>query len=94
MLMRKQRHLTRRIQHLTAESVEQRFFAFLREQYGEKPAYTIPLSKKEIASAIGVNPETFSRLLYRLKRELGLSWRNGVLTIPAGFWESREREAY
>jgi CRP/FNR family transcriptional regulator len=92
MLMRKQRHLTRRIQHLTAESVEQRFFTFLREQYGEKAAYAIPLSKKEIASAIGVNPETFSRLLNRLKRDLGLSWRNGVLSMPAGFWESRESE--
>lgn len=94
MLMRKQRHLTRRIQHLTAESVEQRFFAFLREQYGEKTAYSIPLSKKEIASAIGVNPETFSRLLYRLKRDLNLRWHNGLLELPAGFWESRESEVY
>ncbi len=69
MLMKKQRHLAGRILYLTAHDVEERFFLFLMEQYGRKPEYTITLSKKDIAAAIGTNPETLSRLLLRLKTD-------------------------
>ena len=68
-LMRKQRYLTERILYLTSYDVEQRFFRFLLERYGKKTIYTIDLPKKDISAAIGTIPETFSRLIQRLKQQ-------------------------
>lgn len=89
MLMRKQRYLTDRILHLTSRDVEQRFFYFLREQYGEKEEYRITLSKRDIAAAIGTIPETFSRLLLRLKQEQTIQWEREILRLVKGFWKQR-----
>jgi CRP-like cAMP-binding protein len=89
MLMRKQRYLTDRILHLTSRDVEQRFFYFLREQYGEKEEYRITLSKRDIAAAIGTIPETFSRLLLRLKQEQTIQWEGEILRLVKGFWKQR-----
>jgi CRP-like cAMP-binding protein len=90
MLMRKQRYLTDRILTLSSEDVEQRFYGFLQEQYGRRERYEVPLSKKDIASAIGTIPETFSRLILRLKKSDGLRWEGRTLTLPKGFWQRRE----
>ncbi len=87
MLMKKQRHLADRILYMTAHDVEDRFFLFLMKQYGRKPEYTITLSKKDIAAAIGTNPETLSRLLLRLKNEKGITWENKCLRLSEHFWE-------
>lgn len=90
-LMRKQRHLTERILNLTLHDAEERFFLFLMEQYGPREEYDIPLSKKDIAGAIWTNPETFSRLIQRLKQNGTIVWEQKKLRLQKGFWETRER---
>jgi CRP-like cAMP-binding protein len=87
MLMRKQRYLADRILYLTGHDVEQRFFFFLREQFGRREEYRIRLSKKDIAAAIGTIPETLSRLLLRLKEEKKIRWEGENLQLAEGFWE-------
>ncbi len=93
MLMRKQRYLAERILYLTTREVEDRFFDFLAEQYGRREAYDIPLAKKDVAAAIGTIPETFSRLLLRLKAEGLGSWEGDRLVLAPGFWQRRARNA-
>ena len=88
--MKKQRHLTDRILNLTLHDVEDRFFLFLQEQYGRREVYNITLSKKDIAAAIFTNPETFSRLLQRLRHNNILVWEQKKLTLQKGFWKLRE----
>jgi CRP/FNR family transcriptional regulator len=90
LLMKKQRHLTNRILNLTLHDVQDRFFLFLKEQYGTKQVYNIPLSKKDISAAIFTNPETFSRLLQRLRQNGTLVWEQKKLTLSEGFWEHHD----
>lgn len=85
-LMRKQRYLAERVRYLTSCDVEERFFLFLREQYGEREKIPVALSKKDLAAAIGATPETLSRLLQRLQRSKTLQWKDRVLVLSAGFW--------
>jgi CRP/FNR family transcriptional regulator len=92
MLMRKQRYLAERILYLTTREVEDRFFDFLAEHYGPRESYDIPLAKKDVAAAIGTIPETFSRLLLRLKAEGIGSWEGDRLVLAPGFWRRREEE--
>jgi CRP/FNR family transcriptional regulator len=81
MLIGRQRYLAERIQELTTLDVEQRFFNFLRTQYGTKnPIYT-PLSKKDIAAAIGTTPESLSRLILRLHEEKVIQWKDHEIHI-------------
>jgi len=75
MLIARQRYLTERIQELTTRDVEERFFNFLQSQYGSKPSFYIPLSKKDVAAAIGTTPESLSRLIFRLSEEKVLEWQ-------------------
>jgi len=88
MLMVKQRYLAERIQQLTAMDVEARFVEFLREHYGEAGNITPDLSKKDIASAIGATPETFSRLLQKLEKRGGFSWKGRSIRIAQDFWDA------
>ena len=92
MLMRKQRYLADRILYLAGHDVEERFFYFLEEQYGRKEEYRIPMSKKDIAAAIGTIPETFSRLLLRLKQEQKLRWEGENLYLAEDFWKGFETQ--
>ena len=87
MLMHKQRYLAERIQQLTSMDVEARFVEFLRDHYGEKTEITLDLPKKDIASAIGATPETFSRLLQKLEKRGGFSWKRKTITVKPSFWE-------
>lgn len=87
MLMAKQRYLAERIQQLTSMDVEARFVEFLRDHYGEKEKITPEISKKDIASAIGATPETFSRLLQRLEKRGGFKWTGKSIQIDSTFWE-------
>lgn len=87
MLMHKQRYLAERIQQLTSMDVEARFVEFLREHYGEQEKITPDLSKKDIASAIGATPETFSRLLQKLEKRAGFTWEGRTITVTPDFWE-------
>jgi CRP/FNR family transcriptional regulator len=81
MLMRKQRYLAQRIGLLSTESVEGRFFHFLREHFGPTATIEVTLAKKEIAAAIGVTPETLSRLIARLTRRKAIAWKGRTLRI-------------
>lgn len=86
MLMAKQRYLTERIQELTTKDVEQRFFMFLRSQYGEREVIKTPLSKKDIAAAIGTTPESLSRLIQRLTDEEIIDWKGREIRMLADPW--------
>lgn len=88
MLMAKQRYLAERIQQLTSMDVEARFVEFLREHYGEKTEITPDLPKKDIASAIGATPETFSRLLQKLEKHGGFIWKGKTIRLTPEFWGS------
>lgn len=87
MLMTKQRYLAQRIQQLTSMDVEARFVEFLRDHYGEAGTITPDLSKKDIASAIGATPETFSRLLQKLEKRGDFQWLEKTITLAPSFWE-------
>jgi CRP/FNR family transcriptional regulator, dissimilatory nitrate respiration regulator len=90
MLMRRMRYLAERVLYVSAMDVEERFFRFLSEQYGKKYSYSIDLSKKDIASAVGTIPETFSRLLMRLKQRKIIEWENSSLVIEKNFWDNKD----
>jgi CRP-like cAMP-binding protein len=91
-LMKKQRYLAGRILYLTAYDVEERFFRFLAEHYGKNKAYDIAISKKDLASAIGTIPETFSRLIQRLTGRGMIRWDGNRLELAEGFWSTQDYE--
>jgi len=72
-LIAKMRYLAEQVQSMTTDDVESRFFRFL-EAYGGAEEIRIPLSKKDVAAAIGTTPETLSRVLLKLRREGRLFW--------------------
>lgn len=80
MLMRKQRYLAERIVQQQAHDVESRLLWFLQEQFGNQKVVTLPISKKDVAAAIGTTPETLSRLLLKLKKRRVLTWNGKTLT--------------
>jgi CRP/FNR family transcriptional regulator len=87
LLMAKQRYLAERIQELTTKDVEHRFFTFLRSQYGEKELIKTPLSKKDIAAAIGTTPESLSRLILRLTEDEIIKWKGKEIQILSNPWQ-------
>ena len=87
MLMAKQRYLAERIQELSTKDVEHRFFTFLRSQYGEKETIHTPLSKKDIAAAIGTTPESLSRLILRLHDDKIIDWQGREIRILSNPWK-------
>lgn len=87
LLMAKQRYLAERIQELTTQDVEQRFFSFLRSQYGEKELIKTPLSKKDVAAAIGTTPESLSRLIQRLSDDGIIAWKGREIRILSDPWK-------
>jgi CRP-like cAMP-binding protein len=89
-LMEKQRYLTQRIQDLTTKDVEQRFFLFLRNQYGARGEIKTPLSKKDIAAAIGTTPESLSRLIQRLQEEQIIRWEGPCIEVLTDPWKYLE----
>lgn len=86
-LMRRMRYLADRILYLTVYDVEERLLRFLEEQQGRQSRYTLGMSKKDIAAAIGATPETFSRLILRLKNEGKLEWRGKELIVSEESWQ-------
>ncbi|MCK5843194.1 MAG: helix-turn-helix domain-containing protein, partial [Victivallales bacterium] len=49
---------------------------------------TPDLSKKDIASAIGATPETFSRLLQKLEKSCDFSWKGKAIQTQPNFWDN------
>jgi CRP-like cAMP-binding protein len=90
MLLAKQRWLAEQVFRLSALDVEQRFFHFLRDQYGEREEYDIDVTKRDIAAAIDALPETLSRLLLKLKEDGTVRWEGDILRLRTGFWKGRE----
>jgi CRP-like cAMP-binding protein len=91
-LMQKQRYLAERIMYLMSYDVEERFFRFLLEHYGHFEETQIDIPKKDIASAIGTIPETFSRLIARLKNHGAIEWEGNRLKVKPEWWEMYEDE--
>ncbi|HNQ86790.1 MAG TPA: Crp/Fnr family transcriptional regulator [Deltaproteobacteria bacterium] len=88
MLMKKQRYLAGRILYLTSFDVEERFFRFLIEHYGTGGTYSVDMAKKDMASAIGTIPETFSRLINRLRGLGVIAWEGQTLTVRKDYLEN------
>jgi CRP/FNR family transcriptional regulator len=86
MLLAKQRYLADQIFRLSALDVEQRFFHFLRDQYGEREEYRIDVTKRDVAAAIDALPETLSRLLLKLRDDGTVQWDGEKLRVRKGFW--------
>ena len=82
--------LANQIKYLTAHETEERLFNFLEEQFGRIETFNPSMSKKDIASAIGTTPETFSRLLLRLKSENKLDWIGNEIYISPSVWQDRK----
>nr|WP_011117665.1 Crp/Fnr family transcriptional regulator [Acidithiobacillus ferridurans]AAC80174.1 Fnr-like regulatory protein [Acidithiobacillus ferridurans] len=66
------RHLIMELRHLTVESADQRVAGYLLElcPSGNSPvSLLLPAKKAMIAARLGLTPETFSRVLKRLREE-------------------------
>jgi len=85
-LMGRLRYLTSLVFRISAHDVETRFCLFLAEQYGRKDEYLLQISKKDVAAAIGVTPETLSRLVLKMKRR-GMTWKGKTVRLRKGFWK-------
>jgi len=86
-LLRKERYLAERVRELGSAQVEERFVSFLRQHYGEVESIAVTIPKRDLASSIGATPETFSRMLARLKEEGALTWEKGTLRLASALWE-------
>lgn len=88
-LFGKLRYLTDQVYYLRSHDVEERFFRYLKDTWGERYEYRVSLPRREIALAIGTIPETFSRLTMRLTKLGLIRWDGDVLTLRDGFWDER-----
>lgn len=88
-LMVKLRYLTDQIRHLTLHDVEQRFFMFLRDHYGEVEELELTVSKKDLALSIATTPESLSRLFERLTSDRTLFMDGKKIRLARGFWEKK-----
>lgn len=78
-LMRRLRHLAQRVQELSGANAEERLLGFLRREYGGAGTVHVDLSKKDVAAAVGIAPESLSRLIKRLANAGVLAWRGHEL---------------
>jgi CRP/FNR family transcriptional regulator len=90
-LIRKLFYLTSRVHYLSSFDVEERFFKFLLERFGQHQSYNITIAKRDIATAIGTVPETLSRLIARLKNQGDiLEWEGTRVSLRNSFWEETD----
>jgi CRP/FNR family transcriptional regulator len=80
------RYLAQRVRNLASCDVEQRFFMFLAEHYGQQPEIRTELSKKDIAAAIGAAPETFSRMVRSLQGRRLVRWDGRCIRVSPAAW--------
>jgi CRP/FNR family transcriptional regulator len=93
MLLRRQRYLTERMRSLVTMNAADKLFHYLRQHYGPHERIVPGLSKKLLAAAIDVSPETLSRTLLKLKNDGTLVWEGNAIALRKGFWESGDRKA-
>ncbi len=86
MLLRRQRYLTERMRSLVTMDAADKLFHYLRQHYGPQERIAPGITKKLLAAAIDVTPETLSRILLKLRNEGTLAWDRGTITIQKGFW--------
>lgn len=87
-LIERQRYLAEQVRRLALDPVEHRLISFLRDHYGEHECITATMTKKDVAAALGVAPETFSRLLKRLAREGDVTWTGRQIKVARAAWRS------
>ncbi len=88
LLMRRLRYLTERVEQMSSADAPTRLAKFLAEHGGRTEGVTVPVTKKEAAAAMGMAPETLSRLLRRLRRRRWLTWRGHTVSVAPAFWET------
>ncbi|MFW6366867.1 MAG: Crp/Fnr family transcriptional regulator [Spirochaetota bacterium] len=88
-LFAKIRLLAERIIFLSSLDVEERFLMYLKKNYGQHASYTVTEPKKDIAREIGTVPETFSRMVKKLKKR-GMVWDGESLSVPDDIWNDIE----
>ena len=77
------RRLVEQIEQRTSSSSTERLAGFLLRlcpEEGRSTSFELPLDKQLIAGALGMQPETFSRSLSRLRRS-GVSCRGNEITV-------------
>ena len=93
-LLKKLRFLARKVELFNNAKVSDRFYHFIETYYGKKERFIIKESKKEIASKIGTIPETFSRMISKLKKKgTILSWNKRELILEENFWNKYETKS-
>lgn len=80
-LMSKLRLLTAHIRRLSSDDLQTRFLGFLNDQFPAQREFDPGMSKKDMAAAMGVTPEAFSRLLNRMKKESILTWDRNIIRL-------------
>jgi CRP-like cAMP-binding protein len=80
-ILGKLRALSSQVYSLMAYDLEDRFFTYIISNWGNQENYIVPFSKKDFASAIGTIPETFSRLIARLREQGYISWEGKRLSL-------------
>jgi hypothetical protein len=64
------------------DGIEKHLLLFLRDQYGRRELIPVGISKKDVAAAIGVTPETLSRTMQRMGSKGKFEWRGpGLLSV-------------
>ncbi|MGQ9661262.1 MAG: Crp/Fnr family transcriptional regulator [Kiritimatiellia bacterium] len=87
LLMRRLHYLAALVEKRSSSTVESRLAHFLAEQYGRVPKVNVELSKKDVAAAIDVTPETLSRVLRKLIQRRCLVWQRKTVSITPRFWQ-------
>ncbi|MBN1879207.1 Crp/Fnr family transcriptional regulator [bacterium] len=94
LLIDRQIYLTKQVQYLSSYDLEERFFRFIKDQFGSGPVIEPGLSRKDLASAIGSTPESLSRLIHRLTVDGRLSWKGRyirLMNMPDSQYEQTDR---
>ncbi|MCX7725677.1 MAG: Crp/Fnr family transcriptional regulator [Chitinispirillaceae bacterium] len=83
-LISKQRYLIERIKYLTLYDVEERIILFLKEHADNSNRVKLTMAKKDIASAIGTTPETYSRIITKLIKERKINMEGRTIKLFFG----------
>ncbi|MDA3901095.1 MAG: Crp/Fnr family transcriptional regulator [Spirochaetes bacterium] len=84
-LMKKMRYLAERVKVLSSLDVEERFLLYLSKRLDDQGRYTALENKRDIASEIGTIPETFSRMIKKMKQRSVLQWVNNEISVDKDY---------